>query len=298
MNISPYIILTIISLASVIAIYLTLKKKPLCSFNPEFRFNYKPSNWTVTDYSAASVLISVLILAYVAPLIQLGWDLSQGLRWSLLLLTTTSAAVLITSYFRIIDIYTNASTLLNIGAALITLIITLFVTPIVDAQIENITGIEAGKFPAAEKILTFIGVVYCWAYIALFISIVAYPIFFFVLMKKTGHTNLNDPGRRHRVSNQTMALLVLLGLTFFVIIFMNSILEASRTLQRRLISEMLVYGSFHITPDRCDIREMPLDSKIALIGEGKAVLATSSIKDIYRFKVVSCTLPSQTQHAY
>ncbi|MEE4223047.1 hypothetical protein V2I93_18165 [Pseudomonas viridiflava] len=299
-NIIIPILLTFFSTLGLVAFtYKTFKKKPLFIRTPNWKFNYKPVDWKLLDYSAAMTTSTILILFYLLLFQELGFNINQTLARIVIAGICISALSMAVLYFKLIDQYKKISTSLGVIATLTTIVLTVICSALADSEIEHLTGAEAGKFPIAQKALTLTAVAAAWAYIIFWINLAATIIVIAYLFFKTGPTNsngLNFQDQHGRTPYHAFNMLA--GVIFLSLTYSNGVIAVFEDLSARRTKDWLVKSSFHQPPERCGVKEKPMDSLIALIGDDKAVLATSSLTELYRFNIISCTEAYKSTPAY
>ncbi|MDY2562506.1 hypothetical protein [Pseudomonas syringae] len=275
------------------------KKKPFFSRRPHWTFNYKPVGWKLLDYSAAMTTTTTLILSYLVLFQSLGIYIPRFLALTVIAGVCVSALTMTVLYFQLIEQYKKISTLSSIVATLVTIGLTIIGSAMADAEIEHLTGVEAGKFPNAQKTLTLTAVVAEWAYIIFWVNVAITcfaMIYLFYKTEPANPTGLNTRDPRGRTPYHAFNMIA--GIIFLLFIYSNGVIAAFEDLSTRRTKDWLVKSSFHMPPEHCGIREMPMDSAIALIGDEKAVLAVSSIKYIYTFSLINCPDKPDTTRAY
>lgn len=295
----PLLLTFFSSLGLVILTYRTHRKKPFFSLTPHWKFNYRPVGWKLLDYSAAMTTATILILSYLLLFQQLGIAIPQILGRAVIIGVGISALTMAVLYFRLIETYQKISTPLGIAATLTTVILTIMGGIMADAEIENLTGIEAGKFSNAQKALTLTAVIAQWAYIVFWANLVFTVVAIFYLFFKTNPRSphgLNIQDQKGRTPYHAFNMLA--GVIFLFFIYSSGVIAAFGDLSTHRTKDWLVKSSFHLRPERCGLKEMPMDSMIALIGDGKAVLATSSFTEFFRFRLIDCPQAYQSSPAY
>lgn len=281
---NPIIPILIVFLATLV-IYCVLgnafKRKPLFSLRPTLTFNYRPTDWGASEYLAALTAFNILLLVYVACFIKLGFDLPKYYRWLLLAWTCLCTLALISMYYNVTTKYARFSSVLNISAGLATACFAIFTAPLVDSSITDLTGVNADKFPAAQKTLNLVAVIYCWSLIGMIVTMFVFLfIGFHTLFKTTSNTRAS-----------TLSVVALVGIAYTLVIYLNAFSELSRDLSNKRIKVLLVYSSFHVSPDKCGLVNQPANSKVALLDDDKAVIALPDPAQTYTFKRVTCSVP-------
>lgn len=287
----PILILFVTTLALYWGVTKAFAREPLITLKPEFKFNYDISGWTSIDYLSSLTFINILALIYVAALIKLGLDVPFTLRWSLLIWTGLCTIALTFFFFNLEERYKRFGPTLKYLGTFTTIIFTLLASSIFDADIVSNTHVIPGELPAAQRILTFVGTIYLWAYALFWISIALYPILFFYLISKIGDKNEPSPTISKFANRDSFIVMaVLIGLSFSLVIYMNAFVELSQDLSKHRIKELIVLSSFHLKPEECAIYEKPDAARVALIKEDKAILAIPDENFTYKFTTVTCHL--------
>lgn len=276
-----------------------LRTKPLFSTSPERKFNYRPVGWTALDYLALTTSVSMLALTYFLLLDVLGMKIYRPLAWAIISLICICTAIMATLYFNLIESYKKIATLLTILITTATIFIAIYSSILADGEIENLTGVEAAKFPNAQKVMTLTVTVAIWGYLLFWLSGGVTVIASAILLhrtQKSSHTGLNEKDQKGRSIFHAFNLLI--GIIFFFSMYSSGFITALTDISKKRLKPWLVESSFHFSPEHCGIREKPMDSKVALIGDQKAVLATSSLSEIYRFDLIACPQATEPKPAY
>ncbi|WP_349969557.1 hypothetical protein [Pseudomonas caspiana] len=184
-------------------------------------------------------------------------------------------------YYNVTTKYARFSSVLNISAGLATACFAIFTAPLVDSSITDLTGVNADKFPAAQKTLNLVAVIYCWSLIGMIVTMFVFLfIGFHTLFKTTSNTRAS-----------TLSVVALVGIAYTFVIYLNAFSELSRDLSNKRIKVLLVYSSFHVSPDKCGLVNQPANSKVALLDDDKAVIALPDPTQTYTFKRVTCSVP-------
>lgn len=254
------------------------KRKPLFNVKPSIAFNYMPKNWSAAQYLAAVTAANIILLVYVACFIKLGLDMPHLYRWLFLGWTSLCTVALIMMYYNVTTRYKKFSSPLNIVAALTTACFAIFTAPLVDSSITELTNMNADKFPAAQKILNLVAVIYCWSLVG---GLITMLIFFAVGIHAVSKTV--KPAR-----DSMLSMTALVGLSYTFVIYLNAFSEVSSDLSRKRIKLLLVYSSFHLSPEKCGITGQSEETRIALLSDDKAMMAVADKSLTYVFKPVIC----------
>lgn len=255
------------------------------------KFNYSTADWGLIDYLATLTFTNIILLMYAASLTKLGLEIPFAIRWSLLIWTGLCTLALASTFFSINPKYSKLASPLKYVATLATVVFTLMSGSMFDADIASHTHIDPSELPATQRLLTFVGVVYFWAYTLFWLSLLLYPVLFSILIFKLGDskkppTDLSQFVRRESIIAGTL----LGGLSFTFIIITNGFIALSEDLSRRRIKEFIVFSSFHLKPEVCAIYGRPETAKIALIKDKKALVAVQDVEFIYKFTTEDCYL--------
>ncbi|AAY36602.1 hypothetical protein [Pseudomonas syringae] len=295
----PILIMFFLTLAITGFANHTHQRKPFFTRIPRWTFNYKPLGWTLMDYLAATTSVSILGLIYLLLFEAIQIKVPKFLALVVIGCICTCTVGMATLYFNLVDTYKKISTPLTIISTTATIFIAVISSILADGHIERLTGVEAGKFPNAQKAMILTSTVIIWASIIFVASALFTTASSIYLFWKTGpgsSINLNQADDKGRTPFHAFNLLI--GITFFFGILSGAYSTAINDLSERRLKYWLVGSSFHFAPEHCGIREKPMDSQIALIGDGKAVLATSSLTEIYRFDLIACPQASEPKPTY
>jgi len=277
----PVLVVFFVTLIIYCVLRHAFKRKPLFSLRPTPTFNYRPVDWSYSEYLAAINAFNILLLVYIGCFIELGFDMPRSYRWLILAWTCLCTVALIAMYYKIMTKYSRFSGILNVFAALTTAAFAILTAPVVDSSIANLTGMNADKFPTAQKILGLVTVIWCWSVMGMFVTMFVFlSIGFHTVFKKATTTRAS-----------TLSMIALVGISYTLVIFLNAFSELSHDLANKRVKVLLVYSSFHVSPERCGIAGQPENSSVALLDDDKAILAVADEKEVFTFKPVSCPLP-------
>ncbi|MEE5123448.1 hypothetical protein V2K50_26820 [Pseudomonas alliivorans] len=295
----PSLIILVLTLALAAFAYYANKHKPFITRNPRWTFNYKLRGRAPLDYLACMTSVSMVCLIYLLSLDAVDIKVPKLLAMVVIGCICTFTVGMAVLYFNLVETYNKIATPLTILVTTATIFITVISSILADGGIESLTGVEAGKLPNAQKAMTLTVTVAIWATIAFLISALFTTITSIILFIKTRPgeaTGLNRPDQKGRTPFHAFNLLV--GIFFLFGTYGGALSTAMYDLSERRFKDWIVKSSFHFTPEHCGIREKPMDSQIALIGDGKALLATSSLTDIYRFDLITCPQATEPKPAY
>lgn len=282
----------------------TFSTKPLFTRHPEFKMNYSFQSWEFLDYIALIVTISTATFVVLALLITLNFTFSKLFAQTLFAIICSSTLAFAIFHYRIHKFYSSHATTVNLLAAISTLIITLIATSIADDFIVNFTNVDAAQFSSAQKTFTFLGVIGIWLYIGMYASIpiygfVAINVFYNIQKSQKKQPDHVSPCEAQTIENNqkfNRGFILMLGVSYSVIIYLGVLgsLASSAEIQ---LKKILVFSSFHLPPETCDITTSIPNAKIALISEKKAVIAKPDRELGYTFATEECKIqPVRVEH--
>lgn len=277
----------------------TLNGKKIWVKNPTLRLNYSFYDWTHIDYLALTITACVALLFIIALLQTLGRHFGTILPELLFAAICITTLIYSTSYYNLPKWYQRYSGTFKVVAALATVVFTLIATPMADATILSYTHIDAAQFPAAQKMLTFIGVVGIWGYVAMCASLPAYILAFLHLakpiylerkdMRSRSYIYSCTAPRKHHLRNLNLALASLLGVSFTVTFLLNELSAVRAESIDENLKRILVFASFHLPAQACGIQNSST-SLVALINDNRAVVATPDRENTFLFNTEKCDM--------
>jgi len=277
----------------------TFSAKPLFTKNPKLKINYSFKSWEFLDYIALIVTISTATFVVLALLITLDFTLSKLFAKTLFAIICLSTLAFAIFHYRIHIFYSSHATTVNLLAAISTLIITLMANSIADDFLVNFTNIDATQFPSAQKTFTFLGVIGIWLYIGMYASIPIYVLVAINVIFNVIKTQKKPPldvdscptQTEHNSQRFNRGFILMLGVSYSVIIYLGVVgsLASSAEIQ---LKKILVFSSFHLPPEACDITTSIPNTKIALISDKKAVIAKPDRELGYVFTTEDCKIQS------
>lgn len=274
---------------------ISVKKPPNKSL--QISINYSFKSWTTLDVIALFLTGSTAIFIALALLITLGFTFPKSIAYSLYSIICGSTVIFAIIHYRIDRFYLSHTTAFNLLGAILTIIITLIANSLADDAITGYTNVEASQFSAAQKTLTFIGVIGIWLYIIMRISLPTYLLialhaaFNFIRFTKKTPKYVNSY-TANSIFNKKLSyrgLILTLGFSYSVIIYLGFLqsLTSSADIQ---LKKILVFSSFHLPPEACDIKTSITGTKIALINDKKTVVAKPDRELGYTFTIEECKI--------
>ncbi|RVD75452.1 hypothetical protein [Pseudomonas koreensis] len=286
--------------ASVFVFWLldkTFSQKKIISLRPKFKLNYSFQRWEFLDYIAFIVTTSTATLIVFALLTMIGFTFSKIVPQTLFILVSGSTLAFAFFHYRLHKFYSAHATVCNFILALATIFITLIANSIADSFITEFTHVEAGQFSSAQKTFTILGIIGIWLYIGMYLSI---PIYILVTLnmlyniisterKQPAYVNSYTITKKPKKQVFNRSFILILGISYTVIIYLGVIGSIASSAENRL-KKILVFSSFHLSPEACSIvTYIPL-TKIALISDKKTVIATPDRELGYTFKTEDCKI--------
>jgi len=292
----------ILFFASLFIIYtlekiISVKKPPNKPLQISINYNFK--SWTAIDVIALFLIGSTAIFIALALLIILGFTFPKWIAYSLYSIICGSTVIFAIIHYRIHKLYLSNTTAFNLLGAILTIIITLIANSLADDAITGYTNVEAGQFSAAQKTFTFIGVIGIWLYIIMRVSLPTYLLIathaalnLIRFNKKTPkYVNSYTTSSIFKKKLSYRGLILTLGFSYSVIIYLG-ILTSLTSSADVLLKKVLVFSSFHLPPEACDIKTSITGTKIALINDKKTVVATPDRELGYTFTIGECKIQS------
>lgn len=272
-------------------------KKPLFTLQPKFKINYNFERWETLDYIALIVTASTSIFIILALLITLDFKFPKTFAQILFTIICSSTIVFATIHYRIKKFYSSHATLLNILAAIATVIITLISNSIADSYILGFTHVDPAQFPSAQKTFTFLGAIGIWLYIGMYACFFIYALVIANVLYTIAKSDKKHPSYVNSYTTQNgsnknkinRGFVLVLGVSYSVIIYLGilGLLFSSAEVQLRKI---FVFSSFHLTPEACDIATTIPNTKIALISDKQSVIAMPDTELGYTFTTKRCDI--------
>lgn len=272
-----------------------LKTNNLWIRNPKLRINYSFHHWKLIDTLPPAIILSISTLLISIIVEFAGVRVYRAIPQTAFGIIFVSTLFVANDYFKIAEFYSRHSGLIKISATLATLIITLTSNSLADATITQFTNVDAGQFPAAQKIFIFIGVVGIWIAGALYVTPLAYlaasiMIFINIFRSDKRHRSYADSCtnfKKNETKELNKGLVTFMGLAYTLIIFAGLAGHMASTLEIKL-RKVFVFSSFHLPPEACGINTSYPDTLIALIPDKKAVMATPDRELGFTFTTVDC----------
>jgi hypothetical protein len=275
----------------------TLSTKPLFTRHPKLKLNYSFQTWEFLDYIALIVTISTATFVVLALLITLDFSFPKAVAQTLFATICTSTIAFAIFHYRIHKFYASHATAFNLLAAASTLIITLMANSIADFCIVEFTNVDAAQFSSAQKTFTFLGVVGIWAYIGMYASVPIYILviakeiytFFKLERKKPAYINSYTIQTKNKNQKFNRGFVAMLGVSYSVIIYLGVVGSIASSAEVQL-KKILVFSSFHLPPEACNIATSIPNTRVALIPDKKAVIAKPDKELGYTFTTEDCKL--------
>jgi hypothetical protein len=304
-----FIAVNYVLLAGVIQICSRCIKVPLFvrthNCHLPWKINYNFRNWGANEWLALSICTCLLAIFWLMWLQWLEVDIKLCARLIFVGLSLSSL-VLAVRLSGLVAFYKRNSGWLTALAALVTVGLGLAANAEADAFILGQTRMDVGKFPVAQKLLTFLHIIYAWMLsgsIFLVLLIWLGALVFAMLDARLDERMKREPGTAICVSQYrpTRAWLkqrwvktsCQLGLIYTAAVILSFSQLAGLSL-RQLQHEALVYASFHLGPEDCGFVGYVSGSRLALVGEHEVVIA-SPAKQGYRYQHKSCELRTLEQ---
>lgn len=268
--------------------------------NPRLKLNYSFREWTLADYAATTIIVSIGSLLIIALLKLLGGQIPFIIPRAVFFIICASTIVFSISYYKLTNLYKKHSGILKVTVTLAALIITLIANSMADATIANYTNVDPAKFPTTQKIFILIIAVAIWIYLAMY---AIFPAFILVCLHlyKTQFMDRYKPRSRSYADSCTntkkinvrefnLGFASILGLAYTTLILLGIITSMDVKSVDRTLKNILVSSSFHLPPEACKIQTFYSDSYIAFINDDKVLLATPDRELGYTFLEKKCEI--------
>lgn len=270
-----------------------------------WKINYNFRQWGGNEWLALIVCTCLLSIFWLMWLQWLGVDIKLLARLIFAGLSL-SALILAIRLLGLVAFYKRNSGWLTALAALVTLGLGLAASAEADAFILGQTRMDAGRFPVAQKLLTFLHLLYGWflpgsiiLVLLIWLGALAFAMFDTGLrdrMKREPGTAIctnryrpNGAWRRQRWVKGACQL----GLIYTAAVILSFSQLAGMSL-RQLQHEALVYASFHLGPEDCGFSGYAPGTRLAWVAEHEVVVARP-VRQGYRYQQQSCELRTLEQ---
>ena len=269
-----------------------------------WKLNYSFGWWGAQEYCAAATMVSIAGLIFIFFWHLMGGGFNRDAGQALFVPISLGSTLLAIRHFRLVEKFKAHSWWFTIAAVLPTIGLGIYANAYADAYILQLTRVDASKFPLAQKALTTILLISLWAFIGtVLVSFIVFIVLFFIAASTQTFTGMvkRDPVNslawkkyapgvsEHRRS--AMLLAVFIGSLTTVSIAMSFLEYVTHHLDE-VLQETLIFSSFHLNPRDCGIPGWTNEAWVALIGDGRGVLA-ASVKHGYTFETVTCEVQSQ-----
>ncbi len=269
-----------------------------------WKLNYSCRWWGVQEYWAALTVTSVLGLYFLGFWHLTGGNLNRDIGQALFVPIALGSSILTIRHFRLVEKFKAHAWWLTAIAALPTLGLGIYANAYADSYILGLTRVDAAQFPLAQKALTMLMLISLWLFMGtvLISSIVlsasmliaaTTPTFVGILKRdpvKAMAWKKFRPGIEDR--RRSSMLLIIFAGSFTTICIAMSFLEYVARHADEALQETLIFTSFHLHPRDCGIPGWTREAWVALVSDGKAVLAAPA-KRGYTFQTVLCDMQSK-----
>ncbi|PVZ43885.1 hypothetical protein [Pseudomonas sp. CC120222-01a] len=304
-----FIVVNYVLLAGAIQVSSSCIKVPLFvrtqNRHVPWKINYNFRQWVGNEWLALSICTCLLAIYWLMWLQWLGVEIKLFARLIFVCLSLCSL-ILAVRLLGLVAFYKRNSGWLTALAALVTLGLGLAASAEADAFILGQIRMDAGRFPVAQKLLTFIHIIYAWLLpgsIFLVLLIWLGALLFAMLDTRSRERMKREPGtaicmnryrptgawRKQRWVNGSCQL----GLLYTAAVILSFSQLAGVSL-RQLQHEALVYASFHLGPEDCGFVGFESGTRLALVAEHEVMVARP-VKQGYRYQHQACELRTVEQ---
>jgi hypothetical protein len=273
-----------------------------------WKLNCRFSDWALQDWLALSVIMFCAVIFLPKMWTFEERDTADLLTYWGFAAFSVSSVWLLVENLGLAPWYKAHAGLLTVLAALSTFGLGLISSAYADSYILALTRVDAAHFVIAQKMVAFVLLVCFWTMAGATLGVITMlaSYVYFCAVDSDFHRKL----RKHRVhqmayrsyrrDSEERRRVVLRIITFFGAITTMYVLTilTSNSLARSspALSQVLVFGSFHLAPSDCGMKAVSSDSRIALVEGSQAVIATPSNHG-YRFTSGICKILSEDEAA-
>lgn len=282
------------------AIDKSLKNKKTLIRNPKPRLNYNFNSWKFEEYTALSIIMMITLLCALILISSLGTKIEKTLPQIIFILTCTSSTLLAFKNLKLDKLYKKHSSTFKLTATFITIMLTLKSSAEADATLIHFTNIDPGQFPTAQKIMTFTGLILNWLILAIYAFLAIYAGYFIAIIysdnkatktkRNRSYSQLCTNFEKSYSRERNLGYITVVGLCFTIAIISSALGGLRPNLINGILKELFVYASFHLEPDSCEITAALPGSKVALISDKRAVLASPDKELTYIFTTEECKI--------
>jgi hypothetical protein len=270
-----------------------------------WKLNYSFRWWSVQEYWAALTMASILGLYLLGFWHITGGKLNRDIGQALFIPIALGSSVLTIRQFKLVEKFKAHAWWLTSIAALLAIGLGIYASAYADSFILGLTRVDAAQFPLAQKAVTTLMVISIWLFlgtllisaivlIGYLVIAVTTPTFIGLIKRdpiKVMAWRKYKPGSKEHRRN--VMLLVIFAGSFTSISIAMSFVDYIARHANDAIQETLVFASFHLHPKDCGIPGWSHDAWVALVSEGRAVLAAPA-KRGYTFQTVKCEMQSKS----
>ena len=252
---------------------------------------------------ASLILIGSLLILVCVMLSKLDVEIDRSILIMLFLLMSISAMVLFFIDYRVFTIVGDNPKSTSAILSLMLFLITLIVSVYVDAEISQLTRLDANYFPNAQKYILLLISPLFFGMALVFLSLIAYFFHAFILfvraLREIEYLNnvfgsisvILGIKRSKRKSQFVHDFAIILGFLVFILSAPVLLVDASKSdLFIGKIPELLIFSSYHSGSESCKNVE-GADTKIAFL-KGDIISVVKMVDGNYQFDSGDCLRPS------